>query len=150
MILRDELTARQHMLQDIGHEETFGKPESYQHVQHRAEQLRERCTEVGSGSGPEPEGRQYRRRVRRPCLTLALRRYGPLYACGHMDSLMTRWRRSLPEVGLGIGNLSFSVQPKQREFLLQPRLTMRSPSCGTARRALLHPLTKVLRPCHAK
>ena len=44
MILRDELTARQHMLQDIGHEETFSKPESYQHVEHRAEQLRERCT----------------------------------------------------------------------------------------------------------
>ena len=44
MILYDDLTARQHMLQDIGHEETFSKPESYQHVEHRAEQLRERCT----------------------------------------------------------------------------------------------------------
>jgi hypothetical protein len=32
------LTARQHMLQDIGHKKTFSKPESYQHVEHWAEQ----------------------------------------------------------------------------------------------------------------
>jgi len=87
------------MLQDIGHEETFSKPEPYQHVEHRAEQLRERC----SGSGPEPNGRHNRRRVRRPCLTLALGRYGPLYACGHIDSFMTRRCRSLPEVVLWLG-----------------------------------------------
>jgi hypothetical protein len=87
MILPDELTARRHTLQDIGHEETFSKPESYQQVERWAEQLRERCTSVGNGSGPEPKGRHNRRRVRRPRLTPPLRRYGPLYACGHTDSL---------------------------------------------------------------
>ena len=42
MILHDDLTARQHMLQGIGHEETFSKPQPYQHVEHRAEQPRKR------------------------------------------------------------------------------------------------------------
>ena len=40
MILYDDLTARQHVLQDIGHEETSSKPEPYQYVEHRAEQPR--------------------------------------------------------------------------------------------------------------
>jgi hypothetical protein len=43
MILHDTLTARQHVLQDISHEETFSKPEPYQHVEDRAEQPRKRC-----------------------------------------------------------------------------------------------------------
>ena len=43
------------MLHDVGHEKTFGKPEPYQHVEHWTEQSRERCEQVGNGSGPEPE-----------------------------------------------------------------------------------------------
>src|SRR5215469_5205725 len=84
MILDDELTARHHMLQGIGHEEPSSKPEPYQHVQHRAEQPRKRRALVCSGSCPEPKGRH--NLVGSPCLTLALRRYGPMYACGHIDS----------------------------------------------------------------
>jgi hypothetical protein len=40
MILHDELTAQQHMLQHVCHEEAFGKPEPYRHVEDRAEQPR--------------------------------------------------------------------------------------------------------------
>src|SRR5215469_1379686 len=86
MILHNDLTARQHVLQDIGHEKPFSEPEPYQYVEHRAEQPRKRRALVGSGSGPEPKGRHNGRLVGSPCLTLALRRYGPMYACGHIDS----------------------------------------------------------------
>ena len=55
MISYDGLIARQHMLHDVGHEKTFGKPKPYQHIEHRAEQSRERCEQVGNGSDPEPE-----------------------------------------------------------------------------------------------
>lgn len=60
------------MLSDVGHEKTCGKPEPYQHVEHWAEQSCERCEQVGNGSGPEPERRQDRHLVPRPCLTRAL------------------------------------------------------------------------------
>src|SRR5262245_37578287 len=72
MIQYDGLTARKHMLTDVGHEKTRGKPEPYQHVEHRAEQPRERCEQVGSGSGPEPKRRQHWHLVPRPCLARAL------------------------------------------------------------------------------
>ena len=93
MILHDDLIARRHMLQGIGHEETSSQPEPYQHVEHRAKQPRKRRALVGSGSDPESKGRRYRRGS--PRLTLALRRYAPVYACGHIDSFMTRRCRSL-------------------------------------------------------
>src|SRR5262249_8233005 len=72
MIQHDGLTARKHMLTDVGYEKTRGKPEPYQHVEHRAEQPRERCEQVGSGSGPEPKRRQHWHLVPRPCLARAL------------------------------------------------------------------------------
>src|ERR1700747_1257418 len=72
MIPHDGLTVRKHMLTDVGHEKTCGKPEPYQHVEHRAEQPRERCEQVGSGSGPEPKRRQHWHLVPRPCLARAL------------------------------------------------------------------------------
>ena len=103
MILRDDLAARRHMLQGIGHEEPSSKPEPYQYVEHRAEQPRKRRALVGSGSGSEPKRRHNGRLVGSPCLTLALRRFGPMYACGHIDSFMTRRCRSLPEVVLWLG-----------------------------------------------
>ena len=68
MIAQGGLIAK-HMLHDVGHEKTFGKPEPYQHVEHRAEQSREGCEQV---AGPEPERYQDRRLVPRPCLTRAL------------------------------------------------------------------------------
>src|SRR3974390_2234945 len=71
MIAHGGLIAK-HMLHDVGHEKTFGKPEPYQHVEHWAEQSRERCEQVGNGSGPEPERRQDWHLVPRPCLTRAL------------------------------------------------------------------------------
>src|SRR6266481_3363675 len=71
MIPHDGLIAK-HMLHDIGHEKTFGKPEPYEYVEHRAEQSRERRGQVGNGSGPEPERRQDRDLVPRLCLTRAL------------------------------------------------------------------------------
>src|SRR5215469_2947763 len=95
MILNDDLTARRHMLQNIGHEEPSSQPESYQHVEHRAKQPRKRRALVGSGSGPEPKGRHNGRLVGSRCLTLALRRYGPMYACGHIDSFYDAQVRSL-------------------------------------------------------
>ena len=70
MIPHDGLIAK-HMLHDIGHEKTFGKPEPYEYVEHRAEQSRERRGQVGNGSGPEPERRQDRDLVPRLCLTRA-------------------------------------------------------------------------------
>ena|SRR5215475_12653218 len=72
MIPHDGLTVRKHVLTDVGHEKTCGKPEPYQHVEHRAEQSCERCEQVGNGSGPEPERCQDRRLVPRPSLTRAL------------------------------------------------------------------------------
>ena len=42
MILHNDLTARQHVLQGIGDEEPFSEPEPYQHVEHWAEQPRKR------------------------------------------------------------------------------------------------------------
>ena len=60
-----------HMLHDVGHEKTFGKPEPYQHIEHRAEQSRERCEQVGNGSGPEPERHQDWHLVPGPYLTRA-------------------------------------------------------------------------------
>src|SRR6266446_8766960 len=70
MIPHDGLIGK-HMLHDIGHEKTFGKPEPYEYVEHRAEQSRERRGQVGNGSGPEPERRQDRDLVPRLCLTRA-------------------------------------------------------------------------------
>ena len=67
MILHNDLTARQHVLEDIGHEKRFSEPEPYQHVEHRAEQPRKRRALVGSGSGPEPKGRYNRRPVGNRC-----------------------------------------------------------------------------------
>ncbi len=98
MILHDDLTARHHMLQGIGHEEPSSKPEPYQHVEQWAEQPCKRRALVGSGSSPEPKGCHNRRLVGSRCLTLALRRYGPVYACGHIDSFMTL-RYHSPTVG---------------------------------------------------
>src|SRR6478672_6593606 len=72
MIPHHGLTARKHMLTNVGHEKTRGKPEPYQQVEHRAEQPRERCEQVGSGSGPEPKRRQHWHLVPRPCLACAL------------------------------------------------------------------------------
>ena len=95
MILHDDLTARRHMLQGIGHEETSSQPEPYQHVEHRAEQPRKRRALVGGGSSPEPKRRHNRRLVGSDCPTLALRRYGPVYGCGHIDSFTTRRCRGL-------------------------------------------------------
>jgi hypothetical protein len=73
MIPHDGLIAK-HMLHDIGHEKTFGKPEPYEYVEHRAQQSRERRGQVGNGSGPEPERRQDRDLVPRLCLTRAFSR----------------------------------------------------------------------------
>ena len=85
MILRDDLIARHHMLQGVGHEKPSSQPESYQHVEHRAKQPRKRRALVGSRSGPEPKRRHNRRLVGSPCLILALRRNGPVYAwCSHV------------------------------------------------------------------
>src|SRR5262249_61614869 len=68
MIAHGGLIAK-HMLHDVGHEKTFGKPEPYQHVEHWTEQSRERCEQVGDGSGPEPERCQDRHLVPRHCST---------------------------------------------------------------------------------
>src|SRR6516165_808796 len=62
MIAHGGLIAK-HMLHDVGHEKTFGKPEPYQHVEHWTEQSRERCEQVGNGSGPESERHKDRRLV---------------------------------------------------------------------------------------
>src|SRR5262249_42817326 len=62
MIAHGGLIAK-HMLHDVGHEKTFGKPEPYQHVEYRTEQSRERCEQVGNGSGPESERHKDRRLV---------------------------------------------------------------------------------------
>src|SRR6516164_6273501 len=62
MIAHGGLIAK-HMLHEVGHEKTFGKPEPYQHVEHWTEQSRERCEQVGNGSGPEPERQQDRHLV---------------------------------------------------------------------------------------
>src|SRR5260370_7283998 len=71
MIPHDGLIAR-HVLHDVGHEKTYGEAGPYQQAERRAEQWRERCEQVGNGSGPEPERRQDRLLVPRPCLTRAL------------------------------------------------------------------------------
>src|SRR5215813_7362497 len=71
MIAHGGLIAK-HMLHDVGHEKTFGKPEPYQHVEHWTEQSRERCEQVGNGSGPESERHKDRRLVPGPYLTRAL------------------------------------------------------------------------------
>ena len=60
MIAHGGLIAK-HMLHDVGHEKTFGKPEPNQHVEHWTEQSRERCEQVGNGSGPESERHKDRR-----------------------------------------------------------------------------------------
>src|SRR5215467_10680085 len=70
MIAHGGLIAK-HMLHDVGHEKTFGKPEPYQHVEHWTEQSRERCEQVGNGSGPESERHKDRRLVPGPYLTRA-------------------------------------------------------------------------------
>src|SRR5262252_7221804 len=62
MIAHGGLIAK-HMLHDVGHEKTFGKPEPYQHVEHWTEQSRERCEQVGNGSGPESDRHKDRRLV---------------------------------------------------------------------------------------
>ena len=72
MIPHDGLTVSKHVLTDVGHEKTCGKPEPYEYVEHRAEQSCERCEQVGNRSGPEPERCQDRGLVRRPSLTRAL------------------------------------------------------------------------------
>jgi hypothetical protein len=45
---------------------------------------------------------------------------------------------------------AFQFSQSNMSSYCTPRLTMRLPSCGTARRAPLHPLAKVLRPCQAR
>jgi hypothetical protein len=94
MIRHDGLIAR-HMLHDVGHEKTFGKPEPYQHVEHRAEQSRGRCEHAGNSSGPEPERRQHRHLVPRPCLIRALShdhgRSEPLFLSDRKTGRICRW-----------------------------------------------------------
>ncbi len=95
MIPHDGLTVRKHMLTDVGHEKTCGKPEPYQHVEHRAEQSCERCEQVGNGSGPEPERCQDRRLVPRPSLTRTLshdhRRSEPLFLSDGKTGRIYKW-----------------------------------------------------------
>src|SRR6516165_4344197 len=80
MIAHGGLIAK-HMLHDVGHEKTFGKPEPYQHVEHWTEQSRERCEQVGNGSGPESERHKDRRLVPGPYLTRA-RSHGTVRCSG--------------------------------------------------------------------
>src|SRR5215471_18647952 len=70
MIAHGGLIAK-HMLHDVGHEKTFGKPEPYQQVEHWTKQSRERCEQVGNGSGPESERHKDRRLVPGRYLTRA-------------------------------------------------------------------------------
>jgi hypothetical protein len=94
MIPHDGLIAK-HMLHDIGHEKTFGKPEPYEYVEHRAEQSRERRGQVGNGSGPEPERRQDRDLVPGLCLTRAFSHdHGcsePLFLSDQKPGRICRW-----------------------------------------------------------
>src|SRR5262249_11554402 len=80
MIAHGGLIAK-HMLHDVGHEKTFGKPEPYYHVEHWTEQSRERCKQVGNGSGPESERHKGRRLVPGLYLTRA-RSHGTVRCSG--------------------------------------------------------------------
>src|SRR6516162_3983721 len=88
MIAHGGLIAK-HMLHAVGHEKTFGKPEPYQHVEHWTEQSRERCEQVGNGSGPESERHKDRRLVPGLYLTRA-RSHGTVRCSG----FGTTWRDS--------------------------------------------------------
>src|SRR6516225_266377 len=91
MIAHGGLIAK-HVLHDVGHEKTFGKPEPYQHVEHWAEQSRERCEQVGNGSGPEPERHKDRRLVPGPYLTRARSHGTVLFEISPWNG--TTWRDS--------------------------------------------------------
>jgi hypothetical protein len=124
MIAHGGLIAK-HMLHDVGHEKTFGKPEPYQDVEHWTEQSRERCKQVGNGSGPESERHKDRRLVPGLYLTRA-RSHGTVRCSGfhhgmalHGESLLQRRRRV--ETGLVAPERIMRAQKRQRIGLEESR-----------------------------
>jgi hypothetical protein len=130
------------MLTNVGHEKTRGKPEPYQQVEHRAEQPRERCEQVGSGSGPEPKRRQHWHLVPRPCLARALSHdHGVASPCSSATERPIVYAGGC-HPGLLVYCIFYTVKIRTTPpiAVTQPLRVRSTNSCGTSRPSFRRPV----------